>query len=63
MASLIHRVVQDPQNVNGPYLITAIQHEVAATPPSPSHVEAPQARLDLVARLAVRKARPFVERS
>jgi hypothetical protein len=63
MKSQIHRVVKDAHNVNSPYVITAIQHEVAATPPSSSHMEAPQARLDLVARLTVRKVRPVVERS
>jgi hypothetical protein len=53
MASQIHRVVPDAHNVYSPYLITAIQQEVAPTPPSSSHVQATQARVDLVARLTV----------
>ena len=61
MTSLIHRVVQDPHNVNSPYVISAIQHEVATTPPSSSHVEASQARLDLIARPTVWKVGPVVE--
>jgi hypothetical protein len=62
MTSQIHRIVQDPHNVNGLYLITAIQHDVPATPPLSSHVEAPQARLDLVARRTAWKVGPVVER-
>jgi hypothetical protein len=62
MTSQIHRVVQDAHNVNSPYLITAIQNEVAATPPLSSHVEATQTRLDLVARRTIGKVGPIVER-
>ena len=40
MKSQIHCVVKDAHNVNSPYVITAIQHEVAATPPFSSHVQA-----------------------
>jgi hypothetical protein len=62
MTSQIHRVVQDSHNVNSAYLIASIQHEVAATPPLSSDVDATQTRLDLVARHTIRKARPVVER-
>jgi len=61
-ASQIHRLVQDPHNFNSRYVITEMQHEVVATPPSSSHVEATQARLDLVARCTVRKVGPSVKR-
>jgi hypothetical protein len=62
MTSQIHRVVQDPHDVNSRCLIAAIQHEVAATPPSSSHMEATQARLDLVARPTVWKVGSVVKR-
>jgi hypothetical protein len=62
MTRQIHRVVQEPHAVDGPYLNTAIQHEAAATLPSSSHEQATQARLDLVARRTVRKGGPAVER-
>ena len=61
MTSQIHRIVQDSHNVNCPHLIAAIQHEVAATPPLSSDVDATQARSDLIARPAVLKVGPVVE--
>ena len=61
MTSQIHRVVQDSHDVNSAYLIAAIQHEVAATPPLSSDVDATQARSDLIARPTVWKVGSVVE--
>ena len=53
--------MQDSHNVNSAYLIAAIPHELAATPPVSSDVAATQARLDLIARPTVWNVGPVVE--
>lgn len=62
MTIQIHRIVQDAHNFNSPYVITAIQHEVAATPALSRHVQATQTSVDLVPRRTVWSVRAIVKR-